>query len=143
VNQNYGTTGVKHAMAMLLMMALEDENQQHLNIPYVSSLSAPPETNIGSEAKWFRDLFPVVDAKIYEQMRNLLNGTIAVPGGVVDRQLIEDTAKNISLILRGVSESYHAEYGLTASDGMTLWDPSFFPHPCSWIMRGAIGALLA
>ena len=143
MNQNYGTTGVKHAMAMLLMMALADENQQHLNVQYVSSSAAPPEVSLGSEAKWARDLFPVVDSKIYEQIRNLLNGTIAVPGGVVDRQLFEDTAKNINLILRGVSESYHAQYGVTASDGMTLWDPSFFPHPCSWILRGALGALLA
>jgi hypothetical protein len=143
VNQNYGTTGIKHCVAMLLMMALEDENHQHLNIDYVSSLSTPPEVSLGSEAKWLRDLILVVDPKVYTQVRQLINGGLAVPGGVVDRQLFEDTAKNISLILRGLSESYHATYALTAADGLTLWDPNCFPHPSCWRMREAVGSLLA
>jgi hypothetical protein len=143
VNQNYGTTGIKHAFAMLLMMALEDENHQHLNISYVSTMTKPPEVSVGSEAKWLRDLILIVDPKVYEQIRKILNGSIAVPGGVVDRQLFEDTAKNISLILRGVSESYHAEYAVTAADGLTLWDPACYPHPSCWRMREAVGALLA
>ena len=143
MNQNYGTTGIKHGIAMLLMMALEDENHQHLNIQYVSSMATPPEVSAGSEAKWLRDLILVVDPKIYTQVRNLLNGSIAVPGGVVDGQLFADTAKNISLILRGLSESYHATYAVTASDGMTLWDPNCFPHPSCWRMRETVGALLA
>jgi hypothetical protein len=143
VNQNYGTTGIKHAVAMLLMMALEDENHQHLNIDYVSSQSTPPEVSTGSEAKWLRDLILVVDPKVYEQIRKILNGSIAVPGGVVDKQLFQDTAKNISLILRGLSESYHAQYAVTAADGSTLWDPACWPHPSCWRMREAVGALLA
>ena len=143
MNQNYGTTGIKHAFAMLLMMALEDENHQHQNIPYVSSKATPPEVSVGSEAKWLRDLILIVDPKVYEQVRKILNGSIAVPGGVVDRQLFEDTAKNISLILRGVSESYHAQYAVTAADGLTLWDPACFPHPSCWRMREAVGALLS
>ena len=143
MNQNYGTTGIKHGIAMLLMMAMEDENHQHLNIDYVSSLATPPEVSTGSEAKWLRDLFLAVDAKVYEQIRLLLNGGLAVPGGVVDRQLFEDTAKNISLILRGLSESYHATYAITAGDGLTLWDPNCYPHPAVWRMRETVGALLA
>ena len=59
MNQNFGTTGIKHAVAMLLMMALEDENHQHLNINYVSSQATPPEVSIGAEAKWLRDLILV------------------------------------------------------------------------------------
>jgi len=102
VNQNYGTTGIKHAVAMLLMMALADENHQHLNIDYVSSRSTPLEVSTAAEAKWLRDLILVVDPKIYEQVRQLINGGLAVPGGVVDRQLFQDTAANISLILRGL-----------------------------------------
>ena len=53
------------------------------------------------------------------------------------------TAKNISLILRGLSESYHAHYATTASDGLTLWDPNCFPHPSVFRMREAINTLLA
>lgn len=128
---------------MLMMMALEDENHQHQNIQYISSSAKPVEVSMGSEAKWLRDLILVVDPKIYEQVRNLVNGGLAVPGGVVDRQLFEDTAKNIALILRGLSESYHAQYAVTASDGMTLWDPNCFPHPSCWRMREAVGSLLA
>ena len=143
MNQNYGTTGIKHAFAMLLMMALEDENHQHLNIPYISSMATPPEVWLGSEAKWLRDLILVVDPKVYEQVRKILNGSIAVPGGVVDKQLFTDTAKNIALILRALSESYHAQYAVTAADGLTLWDPACFPHPSCWRMREAVGALLA
>jgi hypothetical protein len=85
----------------------------------------------------------VVDPKVYEQVRALLNGSIAVPGGLVDGQLFDDTAKNLSLILRGLSESYHARYATTADDGLTLWDPSCFPHPSTWRMREVISALLA
>jgi hypothetical protein len=128
---------------MLLMMALEDENHQHQNIPYISSMATPPGVSVGSEAKWLRDLILIVDPKVYEQIRKILNGSIAVPGGVVDRQVFEDTAKNISLILRGLSESYHAQYAVTAADGLTLWDPACFPHPSCWRMREAVGALLA
>ena len=142
MNQNYGTIGIKHSIAMLLMMALEDENHQHLNIDYVSSLATPPEVSTGSEAKWLRDLFLAVDPKVYEQIRLLVNGGLAVPGGVVDRQLIEDTAKNISLILRGLSESYHAKYASTAGDSLALWDPACWPHPSIWTMRETVGALL-
>ena len=69
VNQNYGTTGIKHALAMLLMMALEDAIHQHPNIQYVASLATPPEVSTGSEAKWLRDLLLVVDPKVYEQIR--------------------------------------------------------------------------
>ena len=143
MNQNYGTTGIKHGIAMLLMMALEDENHLHRNIDYISSLSTPPEVSTGAEAKWLRDLMLVVDPKVYEQIRRLLNGGLAVPGGIVDRQLFEDTAKNISLILRGLSESYHATYAITAADGLTLWDPNCYPHPSVWRMREMVGALLA
>ena len=143
MNQNYGTTGIKHGVAMLLMMALEDENHKHLNIDYVSSMTTPPEVSVGSEAKWLRDLILIIDPKIYDQIRSLLNGGIAVAGGTVDRQLFEDTAKNISLILRGLSESYHASYAITAGDGMTLWDPTCYPHPSCWRMREAVGSLLA
>jgi hypothetical protein len=143
VNQNYATTGVKHALAMLMMMALEDENHQHLNIQYVSSQATPPGTSLGSDAKWLRDLFPVVDPKIYEQVRNLLNVSMAVPGGIVDRQLFEDTAKNITVILRGLSESYRAQYASSASLAMTMWEPGCYPHPSLWVMREAVGALLA
>ena len=143
MNQNYGTTGIKHAVAMLLMMALADENHQHLNIDYVSSRSTPLEVSTAAEAKWLRDLILVVDPKIYEQVRQLINGGLAVPGGVVDRQLFEDTAANIGLILRGLSESYHAQYAVTAGDGLTLWDPTCFPHPSIWRMREVVGALLA
>jgi hypothetical protein len=143
MNQNYGTTGIKHAVAMLLVMALQDENHQHRNIDYVASLATPPEVSTGSEAKWLRDLILVIDPKIYEQVRRLLNGSIAVTGGTVDRQLFEDTAKNISLILQGLSESYHSTYAVTAGDGMTLWDPLCFPHPSCWRMRETVGALLA
>src|ERR1051326_4951454 len=91
MNQNYGTTGIKHAVAMLLMMALEDENHQHLNIDYISSLATPPEVSLGAEARWLRDLILVVDPKVYEQIRQLVNGGLAVPGGVVDKQLFQDT----------------------------------------------------
>jgi hypothetical protein len=143
VNQNYATTGVKHVIAMLLMMALEDENHERLNIDYVSSQATPPSISVGSEAKWLRDLFPVVDPKIYEQVRNLLNVSIAVPGGTVDRQLFEDTAKNITVILRGLSESYRAQYASTASVAIALWEPGCWPHPSLWVMREAVGALLA
>jgi hypothetical protein len=86
---------------------------------------------------------PIVDPKVYEQIRSLLQGSIAVPGGLVDGQLIEDTAKNISLILRGLSESYHAQYAITASDGLTLWDASCYPHPSTWRLREVVGTLLA
>ncbi len=143
MNQNYGTTGIKHAVAMLLMMALEDENHQHQNISYVSSMATPPDASAVSEAKWLRDLMPIIDPKVYEQIRLLLTGGLAVPGGVVDQQLFEDTAKNISLILRGLSESYHATYAITAADGLTLWDPACYPHPSVWRMREAISVLLA
>ena len=142
MNQNYGTTGIKHAVAMLLVMALEDENHQHANVQYIASQGTPPDISAGSEAKWLRDLLPIVDPKIYAQVRNLLNGSIAVAGGVVDRQLFEDTAKNVALILRGLSESYHNAYAITAADGMTLWDPLCFPHPSCWRMREAVGSLL-
>ena len=64
-------------------------------------------------------------------------------GRSVDRQLFEDTAANIGLILRGLSESYHAQYAVTAGDGLTLWDPTCFPHPSIWRMREVVGALLA
>src|SRR2546423_1169663 len=128
---------------MLLMMALEDENHKHLNVDFVSSIATPPDVGQASEAKWLRDLMVVVDPKVYGQIRSLLNGGLAVPGGIVDRQLFEDTAKNISLILRGLSESYHATYAITASDGLALWDPACFPHPSIWRMRETVGALLA
>ncbi|MCU1338443.1 MAG: hypothetical protein JWO19_4024 [Bryobacterales bacterium] len=143
MNQNYGTTGIKHALAMLLVMALEDANHQRLNIPYISSLPTPPDVSVATEASWLRDLLPVVDAKVYEQIRKLLNGSVALPGGLVDRQLFDDTAKNISLILRALSESYHATYAVTANDGLTLWDPGCYPHPSVWRVRETIAALLA
>ncbi len=88
-------------------------------------------------------MLPVVDPKVYEQIRALMNGSIAVPGGLADGQLIDDTAKNISLVLRGLSESYHAQYATTASDGLTLWDPGCFPHPSVWRVREVVTALLA
>ncbi len=143
MNQHYATTGIKHAVAVLLIMALEDSQHQRPNLNYISSQAVPPDVNTLPDAKWLRDLLPVVDPKVYEQMRTLLNGSIAVPGGLVDGQLIDDTAKNLSLILRGLSESYHARYATTASDGLTLWDPSCWPHPSTWRMREAVSALLA
>ena len=143
MNQHYATTGIKHAVAVLLIMALEDSQHQRPNLNYISSQAAPPDVSTLPDAKWLRDLLPVVDQKVYEQMRTLLNGSIAVPGGLVDGQLIDDTAKNLSLILRGLSESYHARYATTASDGLTLWDPSCWPHPSTWRMREAVSALLA
>ena len=106
-------------------------------------METPPDASAVSEAKWLRDLMPIIDPKVYEQIRLLLTGGLAVPGGVVDQQLFEDTAKNISLILRGLSESYHATYAITAADGLTLWDPACYPHPSVWRMREAISALLA
>jgi hypothetical protein len=143
VNQHYGTTGIKHALAMLLIMALEDAAHQRPNLQYIASQSTPPDVSALTEAKWLRDLLPVVDAKVYEQIRALLNGSIAVPGGLVDKQLFDDTAKNISLVLRGLSESYHATYATTASDGLTLWDQSCYPHPSTWRLREAVSVLLA
>jgi hypothetical protein len=143
VNQHYGTTGIKHALAMLLIMALEDAQHQRPNLGYISSQATPPDISALPDAKWLRDLLPVVDPKVYEQIRSLLTGSIAVPGGLVDAQLIDDTAKNISLILRGLSESYHAKYATTASDGLTLWDPSCYPHPSTWRLREVITTLLA
>jgi hypothetical protein len=143
VNQHYGTTGIKHAMAVLLIMALEDAQHQRPNLQYISSQATPQSVSALQDAKWLRDLLPVVDPQVYEQMRTLLNGSIAVPGGLVDGQLLDDTAKNISLILRGLSESYHAHYATTASDGLTLWDPACWPHPSTWRMREAISTLLA
>jgi hypothetical protein len=143
VNQHYGTTGIKHGLAMLLIMALEDAQHQRPNLQYVSSHVTPPDISALTDAKWLRDLLPVVDPKVYELIRGLLMGSAAVPGGLVDQQLFDDTAKNISLILRGLSESYHAHYATTASDGLTLWDPDCFPHPSVWRMRETINALLA
>jgi hypothetical protein len=143
MNQNYGTTGIKHALAMLLVMALEDANHQRPNVQYISSSAIPPGVSVATEAIWLRDLLPVVDAKVYEQIRKLLNGSMALPGGLVDRQLFDDTAKNISLVLRALSESYHATYAVTASDGLTLWDPQCYPHPSAWRVRETIAALLA
>jgi hypothetical protein len=143
VNQHYGTTGIKHGLAVLLIMALEDAQHQRPNLHYISSQATPPNISALTDAKWLRDLLPVVDPKIYEQVRVLLNGSVAVPGGLIDWQLFDDTAKNLSLILRGLSESYHARYATTASDGLTLWDPSCYPHPSTWRMREAISALLA
>jgi len=143
MNQHYGTTGIKHALAMLLMMALEDAQHQRPNLQYISSQATPPDVSTIPDAKWLRDLLPIVDPKVYEQIRVLLNGSIAVPGGLVDKQLFDDTAKNISLVLRGLSESYHAHYATTASDGLTLWDQGCYPHPSAWRMREAISALLA
>ena len=143
MNQHYATTGIKHAMAVLLIMAMEDAQHQRPNLQYISSQATPPGVSTAPEAKWLRDLLPVVDPKVYEQVRTLLNGSIAVPGGLVDGQLFNDTAKNISLILRGLSESYHAHYATTASDGLTLWDPDCWPHPSSWRVREAVAALLA
>ena len=142
MNQSYATTGIKHTLAMLLMMAMEDENHQHLNIDYVATLATPPQVSLGSEAKWLRDLILLVDPKIYEQIRGLVNGGLAVPGGVVDRQLFDDTAKNISLILQGVSESYHAQYATASSDSLALWEGTY-PHPSSWTLRETVGTLLA
>jgi hypothetical protein len=143
LNQHYGTTGIKHAIAMLLIMALEDAQHQRPNLQYISSQATPPDVSTLPDAKWLRDLLPIVDPKVYEQIRSLLQGSIAVPGGLVDGQLIEDTAKNISLILRGLSESYHAQYAITASDGLTLWDASCYPHPSTWRLREVVGTLLA
>jgi hypothetical protein len=143
MNQNYGTTGIKHALAMLLVMALEDANHQRPNIQYISSSATPPDVSLWKDAIWLHDLLPIVDQKIYTQIRNLLNGSVAVPGGLVDQQLFGDTAKNISLILRALSESYHSSYAVTANDGLTLWDPQCFPHPSVWRMRETITALLA
>jgi hypothetical protein len=128
---------------MLLIMALEDATHQRPNLQYIASQSTPPDVSALTEAKWLRDLLPVVDAKVYEQIRVLLNGSIAVPGGLVDKQLFDDTAKNISLVLRGLSESYHATYATTASDGLTLWDQSCYPHPSTWRLREAVSVLLA
>ena len=143
MNQHYATTGIKHAMAVLLIMALEDPEHKRPNLGYISSQATPPDVSTLPDAKWLRDLLPIVDSKVYEQMRELLNGSAAVPGGLIDRQLFDDTAKNISLILRGLSESYHARYASKASDGLTLWDPSCWPHPSTWRMREAVSALLA
>lgn len=143
MNQHYGTTGIKHGLAMLLIMALEDAQHQRPNLQYISSQATPPGVSTVPDAKWLRDLLPVVDPQVYEQMRLLLNGSIAVPGGLVDGQLLDDTAKNISLILRGLSESHHAHYATTASDGLTLWDADCYPHPSTWRVREAITALLA
>jgi hypothetical protein len=143
LNQHYGTTGIKHAIAMLLIMALEDAQHQRPNLQYISSQATPPDVSTLPDAKWLRDLLPIVDPKVYEQIRSLLQGSIAVPGGLVDGQLIEDTAKNISLILRGLSESYHAQYATTASDGLTLWDASCYPHPTTWRLREVVGTILA
>ena len=143
MNQHYGTTGIKHAMAMLLIMALEDAEHQRPNLKYIASQATPPDVSTIPDAKWLRDLLPIVDQKVYQQIRALVNGSIAVPGGLVDGQLIDDTAKNLSLVLRGLSESYHAQYATTASDGLTLWDSNCFPHPSTWRMRDVVTALLA
>lgn len=143
MNQHYATTGIKHALAMLLIMALEDAQHQRPNLQYISAQTTPPDVSALPDARWLRDLLPVVDPKVYEQIRLLLNGSIAVPGGLVDLQLFDDTAKNISLVLRGLSESYHAHYATTASDGLTLWDATCWPHPSSWRLREAVNALLA
>jgi hypothetical protein len=143
VNQHYATTGIKHAMAVLLIMALEDAQHQRPNLQYISSQITPPNVSTHPDAKWLRDLLPVVDSKVYEQIRTLLNGSVAVPGGLVDGQLFDDTAKNLGLILRGISESYHARYASTASDGLTLWDSSCWPHPSVWRVREVVNGLLA
>jgi len=143
LNQHYGTTGIKHALAMLLVMALEDAQHQRPNLQYISAQATPPDVSTLPDAKWLRDLLPIVDPKVYGQIRSLLTGSIAVPGGLVDGQLFDDTAKNISLVLRGLSESYHATYAVTASDGLTLWDSDCYPHPSVWRMRDVVSALLA
>jgi hypothetical protein len=143
VNQHYGTTGIKHALAVLLIMALEDAQHQRPNLQYISSQATPPDVSTLPDAKWLRDLLPIVDPKVYGQIRALLNGSIAVPGGLVDGQLFDDTAKNISLVLRGLSESYHAQFATTASDGLTLWDTNCYPHPSTWRVRDVVNALLA
>jgi len=124
-------------------MALEDAQHQRPNLQYISSKQTPPDISALPDAKWLRDMLPVVDPKVYEQIRLLLTGSIAVPGGLVDGQLFDDTAKNISLILRGLSESYHATYAATASDGLTLWDPNCWPHPSTWRVREVVSGLLA
>lgn len=143
MSQHYGTTGIKHALAMLMIMALEDASHQRPNVQYISSQATPPDVSTLPDAKWLRDLLPVVDSKVYQQIQQLLTGSIAVPGGLVDGQLFDDTAKNISLILRGLSEHYHAQYAVTASDGLTLWDPSCYPHPSAWRVREVVTSLLA
>ena len=61
VNQHYGTTGIKHALAMLLIMALEDAQHQRPNLQYISSQATPPGVSALPDAKWLRDLLPVVD----------------------------------------------------------------------------------
>ena len=143
MNQNYGTTGIKHALAMLMIMTLEDALHRRPNVQYISSQATPPEVSVATEAVWLRDLLPLVDPKIYEQVRVLMTGSVAVAGGLVDQQLIDDTAKNISLVLHGLSESYHAHYGTTAADAMLMWDPACSPHPSAWRMRAVVAALLA
>jgi len=59
VNQHYGTTGIKHSLAMLLIMALEDAAHQRPNLQYIASQSTPPDVSALTEAKWLRDLLPV------------------------------------------------------------------------------------
>jgi hypothetical protein len=78
---------------MLLIMALEDAQHQRPNLQYISAQPTPPDVSTLPDAKWLRDLLPVVDPKVYQQIRALVNGSIAVPGGLVDGQLIDDTAK--------------------------------------------------
>jgi hypothetical protein len=81
MNQNYGTTGIKHAVAMLLMMALEDENHQHLNIDYISSPATPPEVSVGAEAMAAR-LDSGGRPQGLRTNRQLVNGGLAVPAGL-------------------------------------------------------------
>ncbi|MEO8097603.1 MAG: hypothetical protein ABI811_07860 [Acidobacteriota bacterium] len=152
MNQHVGTIALKHSLAMLLMMSLEDENHQFQNIAYIQKYSHDglPRPTSGGEAKWMRDLMPLIDPEIYTQMNRLLQGTTAVPGGFVNEALFLQTAANIRSILRGLSEAYdsnykhHDETGTADGRGMlNFWDPDCYPHTSVWRIREALGALLA
>ena len=152
MNQHVGTIALKHTLAMLLMMSLEDENHQFQNIAYIKKYShdALPRPTNGGEAKWMRDLMPLIDPEIYTQMTKLLQGTTAVPGGFVNEALFAQTAASIRSIVRGLSEAYdnnykhHAETGTEDGRGMLdFWNPDCYPHGSIWRVREVLGALLA
>ncbi len=151
MNQHVGTIALKHTLAMLLMMSLEDENHQFPNVDYIKKYShdALPRPTTGGEAKWMRDLMPHIDPEIYTQMSRLLVGSTAVPGGFVNEALFRQTAGSIRSIFRSLSEAYDSNYQHHAetntADGrglLNMWDPQCYPHPSIWRVRETVGALL-
>lgn len=153
MNEHPSNRMVKHTLAVLLIMAIQDDREAEPfeNIKLIGksaqnklSNNVPAPLSSGSQAGWLRDLLPCVDAKVYTYMQQLVSGTTNVPNTApINEQFFKDFASNFSGLLRALSELNDADPETAPESASAFWPPECYPHPVSWRLREVVSQLLA